>query len=420
MQNFTYGIRKKKDTLMVVTYVLLIFQMALAESKLGIISTFFNYFDEMVTVLLLIYLICFYLKHKAIEKDDFILLSLYFLLLFIGFLSFIYYKLQPLLIGIEDAFICSKFIIGYLGIKTIYKNKIEKDFVKNNFKPVSKIIIIVLFLLTLHDIFFSPLFPKFDFRYFTYSIELCFPHPTYLAASVIVIMCVLMSSYQKGDFKYLMMASFVIFMTFRSKAISFIIIFWLLYFMIYRFQIRSKIIIVPVALFGGIFAGYRKFTEYFFGDHFSARAVMLKDALILARESFPLGKGFATFGSNLSVQSYSPLYYRFGYDGIEGMSQSTASYLNDGFWQIILAQFGFFGCILMLFIILQFFCYTIQMKKTESSYIALLALNIYMLISSTAESSYFNPFSLLYFMVISFIVNQTGDKRTKYADGRQV
>ncbi len=397
-----------------IVYVCLLFQMALVDSKNSIISMFFNYFDELITIIILIVAVSKCLKKLYINKNDLKLILLFIVFLLIGLISSIYYRIQAVAIAASDAFICSKFMIAYIGIRIIFRNKMDSETMLYSLNKITKVIVFILFLLTIHDMILPPFFAKGEYRYFAESTQLCYPHATYLAAAVVALMCVLMCSLHKdgGNFKYLLMASCVVIMTLRVKAIAFILVFWLLFFTVCQFRIKSRIALTIMIITGSVYPGYKQFVSYFFTNNFSPRAVMLRDAWILAKESFPLGKGFATFGSNLSVQSYSSLYHRFGYSSFYGMSEKTASYLNDGFWQIILGQFGMIGVLLMGLIIYQFFRNTVVLKNIGTIYVAALSLNIYLIISSTAETAYFNPFSLLHFIIIAFLMNQANTYNT--------
>ena len=157
------------------------------------------------------------------------------------------------------------------------------------------------------------------------------------------------------------------------------------------------------------YLAYDQFAIYFMSGDWSARAVLFTDAVGIAKKFFPFGAGFATFGTNMSVVSYSPLYYELGYNKINGMSKLTASYLNDGFWQACLAQFGVIGVILFVALIYFLFRATLKYKISEIGamrYFSILALNIYLIIASIGELSYFSPYALVYFIVLGVIFNE--------------
>jgi len=231
-----------------------------------------------------------------------------------------------------------------------------------------------------------------------------------LAASSIAILLILADSNNKKDnIIYMALISFVIFSTFRTKAIVIVAIFWILYIMISKFKIRNKWIFAIIGIPVILFLSYNQINTYFFSSSWSARAVMLQDSIELAKQYFPFGGGFASFGTNMSAQFYSPVYYTFGYNLIPEMAPGTARYLTDGFWQAIIGQFGVIGILSFSLIIYGFFRIILKKKIEdvgEISYCSLLGLNIYLIISSIGEMAYFAPFGILYFIIYAMILNE--------------
>lgn len=74
-----------------------------------------------------------------------------------------------------------------------------------------------------------------------------------------------------------------------------------------------------------------------------------------ANSYFPLGSGFATFGSDQAARNYSRLYYQYGFNGLFGMNTEDGSFLSDTFWPMAIGQFGWIGCILYILIYIRIF-----------------------------------------------------------------
>ena len=320
---------------------------------------------------------------------------------------------QPIIACILDIFTCIKFIIGYLAVRIFWKD-IDKDFLEKNLSFFIKIIITILFILVLHDEIFNPIFPINEIRYGFRSMRLFYPHPTYLAASGIVLLIVLADMKKiNNKMLYMIMISIVIVSTLRSKAIAFTAFFWLLYILVVKLNIKSKYIYMFFGIPIIIYLGYNQILIYFFNKNWSARQVMLQDAIKIAKEYFPLGSGFASFGTNMSVVYYSPLYYKFKYNLIEGMASKNAAYLNDGFWQAVIGQFGFIGLVCFLFIIYYFFKIILSKKFDtigKDSYCSIISLNIYLVIASVGEMAYFSPYAILFFLIMAIILNESENK----------
>lgn len=68
--------------------------------------------------------------------------------------------------------------------------------------------------------------------------------------------------------------------------------------------------------------------------------------MLVLRDCFPLGSGFATYGSDQAFKHYSPLYVRFGFHHDYVLAQDTGFAMNDNFWPMLLDQFGLFGAFL--------------------------------------------------------------------------
>ena len=232
-----------------------------------------------------------------------------------------------------------------------------------------------------------------------------YPHPTYLAASCIAMMLVLAAIDDKRNIKYLVLNSIIITFTFRAKAIAFVCVFWGIYLLRYVFKITNKLPYIFSSLILSVFVGYDQFQVYFQSTGWSARAVMLVDAISLAKTYFPFGAGFGSFGTNMSVVFYSKLYNLFGYNSIYGMSETTAAYLNDGLWQAVIGQFGFLGALLFVLVIVVFFVssYTENKHSAPLRFISVVSLNIYLVIASIGEMAYFAPYAITFFMILGAI-----------------
>lgn len=401
--------KTKKEIFIEIIYILLIFQIALQCSPYNLVSKIFNYVDDIIAFICFIYVILNYFSKTKIDKLDKKILLVYLLFTIVGIISSIKTQLQSPLVCLLDLFTCSKFILGYLAIR-IYLRKCDFDFLKKSVLGITKFLVLIFFILAIHDEFMSPYFEIFDYRLFGKSIQLFYPHPTYLAAACIVFLLILSTTNKKNEnLVYMIMASIIILFTFRAKAISFVVVFWGLYLMIDVWKIKSKIIYFFASIILAGYLAYDQFLTYFMSTTWSARSVLFTDSISIAKRYFPLGAGFATFGTNMSVVAYSPLYYEFGYDQINGMSKATAAYLNDGFWQACIAQFGAIGVILFVFLIYLFLKkatnYKIQ-NVGAMRYISIISLNIYLIIASVGELAYFAPYALLYYGVLGIVLSE--------------
>ncbi|MCD8369058.1 MAG: O-antigen ligase family protein, partial [Clostridiales bacterium] len=96
----------------------------------------------------------------------------------------------------------------------------------------------------------------------------------------------------------------------------------------------------------------------------SIRSTFWKAAFQLANQYFPLGTGFASFGSDMAARYYSPIYVELGWSGTWGLGQES-DYLNDNFFASILGQFGWIGFILYLVVLAIMFFYVNKHSNTK-------------------------------------------------------
>lgn len=400
---------KFRQIIMVNIFLMCLFQMALVDYTHGILNRVVSYTDEILTAIFL--LVCIFNLNKLLkDKNDRKILTYSIILLLIGTISSMYYQYQSIVPSFIDAiFTTMKFIITYFGVKILYKRRVSEKFIFINFNFITKICTGILFLLALHDFIFQPFFQKGDYRYFTESIKLFYSHETYLAFSGIILLIIhcINLKWDKSNLLYMYMISLVILLTLRSKAIGFIIIFWGLYFWIFIIKKKRVLYLLILSIISIGFAMKEQIVNYFFTQGYSPRLIMLSDSIMLALDNFPIGTGFATFGGVMSVKYYSPVYRALGYTSYHGMNEVNSNFLYDGFWPGVISQFGFIGTIAFMGIILSFLKIALlNFKIDKQNGFGLIMILTYLFISSTSETSFFNPMSLLMFGLFGLIVLQ--------------
>lgn len=410
---------KYKISIVTIIYILLVFQMALQESKLNHISTFFKYYDDLLVLILGLKILHIIVLHKKIVINEYKILIIVITLCILGLISSILYEFQSYKAVVSDFLTCLRFSVALCGAYLWTKNNSNYNQILQQIVPCTKLIIVLLFILVINEMFIFPIFEVWDFRFFTNSTALFFPHPSYLVASSIVLMCIITLSLQKNkkNIIYLFMCSIIILSTMRSKGIAYIGVYWLLYITIIEIKVKKKILIYIASTVGAILIGYTQIIYYYFSNTWSARQVMLQDAFTIAMKHFPIGSGFATFGSNAAVEYYSPLYSLFGYNAVYGMSNETAMYLTDGFWPLVIAQFGFFSIPLIVYMIIVMFKMCNKCKKEKFGYITMLSIVMYMVIATFGELAFFSPYAAIHFSIFGIIYSNNRTMRRHYVLG---
>lgn len=80
----------------------------------------------------------------------------------------------------------------------------------------------------------------------------------------------------------------------------------------------------------------------------TSRSYLYKTSVDILKDFFPLGSGFASFGTDASGLYYSKIYSKYGLTSIDGLSQQDWFSVSDSYYPS-LAQFGIVGIILYLF-----------------------------------------------------------------------
>lgn len=365
----------------------------------------FNLIDEGVLVLLY-WFIWRNRKSSAIRENN-ILILIWTLFMLTGFVGSIVWAQQKWLAILVDAFlVTNKFMMTYLGSYIFFEK--NKDFDLETIAIPNRIIVVGLFLISIHDLLFNPWFAQVGNRRLFFNTQsLCFPHPTFLthAAVTLLIFFGYLSIKSKKVYPIEMfMASWLILVAARAKGIGFLALFWMLFIFFFIIKIKQLGLMLAVGAVSAIaFGADLIVANYMKSNVFSPRKVLFVDSVKVMNSNFLFGTGFASFVSSMANKFYSPLYKEFGYMFYTGMNPNDQQFLSDGFWPTILAQFGWIGLILFgitLVIFVRKTYYSIQTRR-ESGFVMLMVL-AYSLISSMAETSFFNPISMALFILFAY------------------
>lgn len=384
-------------------FTLLLFLMCLEDLvNISFLQFFFKHIDELLVLLCFAYLA---LHIHFVFRKKWQLLYLWLGFMAIGIISSLVYRYQaPVPSFIDAVVVINKFMVGYL---TAYVYCcLHPGALSQRLTGAARLITALLFVIALHDLVMTPFFPRGEYRYFTQSLVLMFPHSTYLSAAMVTLLVLLgYTNKNNRNIPFMLMATFIGMMTLRGKAIAFFALYWMMYLCLVIFRMRNLKALIVVGVLACIVIGYEQISDYFLTTtRYSPRQIMLKDSIPLALKHFPLGTGFGTFGSTIAAQNYSPLYTQLGYPDNRGMNPLDTAYLTDSFWPEIFAQFGLIGTLLFVGVIILFVVYSIKtLKKNLIAGFSMLMILINMLINSTAESSFFNPASFLLFIIFGML-----------------
>lgn len=115
----------------------------------------------------------------------------------------------------------------------------------------------------------------------------------------------------------------------------------------YRKDDKFKVhYLIPVAVVVAVFS-WSDIQYYFLTDSSVRKELIIKGAEV-ANMYFPLGSGFATYGSDMAQRYYSKLYDMFGWRDSWAFGVDS-TFLNDNFFASIIGQFGWIGFAIYLY-----------------------------------------------------------------------
>ena len=394
-------------------YYLIVLIILILQSGLRYLSGS-NLIDDVCVILCILAIFKNYGYFKNIYRIfEPIILTVVFLIV-LGLLSSFASGIQSLSITIMDMYISFRFIIAlFCGAMLALKS----GNVDNKLYSISKVLIYAVFGLTFINTFLIEVFPTYQTRIIPCQ-QLFFENPAEMATVAIVCMTLqILSLRNKSNsiFSTLILGSFIVVSTVRLKAIAAVAVLWIIYLFFVKKILKNKAIFYTITIIATSLVGRDTFENYYLNLN-QPRAILLLKSLYIAKDFFPLGAGFGTFGSFASRINYSSLYGKYGISGIYGLSAETGAYITDQMWATVFAQYGFVGFILFVVMFINFFKlsrrYIINDVYSFSAYLFMI---IYLMMLSLAESALFNPSELTIFFIIGYIL-MSSKIRSKKSD----
>lgn len=307
---------------------------------------------------------------------------------------------------LTDFLTCCKFPIALIA--SIYAFACSER-LSALFEIEAKILLVVMTVLGIGNLFFDfgmGSEARFGIRA---SFTFVFDHPTYLVFCAAGLTAFLMKDRER-NMPFIVMGMLVVLLSLRSKGFAFAAV-CLLLLLTFGKSNRLSVVHIALGLVAVALIGMDQYINYYQSAGY-ARGELARQAIAVANDYFPLGTGFATYGSAVTAQidNYSPLYYTYGLSTVWGLAPGAASFLSDTFWPTVLAQFGYFGLVAFAALLIALFvmCY----KAGGGSRLPVICIFAYLLISSTSESSFFNPSAAYLAMCAGLAICPAGERRS--------
>ncbi|MCC2844792.1 MULTISPECIES: hypothetical protein [Clostridium] len=373
-----------------------------------------SWFDEVITIILFILTIINFVKYP-IQKKSYLRIYIYLIfLIIIGLAGNYIYDIQKSPIAIiKDIVALLKFFIVYIYAERYISLKKSQKIIKKILKFVRIYLIFLMIFAIINQ--FTNIGMDSGYRGVIKTYMFMYSHSTFMVASVIAVSSILIGDGIKKNWLYLCMATIILCFSMRAKAFIYIITVSILYIVVngkYHFinhhsikktsnrLLKTGVLIAVV----GLIINRDKITAYWDWGLMAARPALYIVGFKIMFDYFPLGSGFGTFGSSISGEFYSSLYYKYGIQNTSGLIKSEGyKYMADTYWPYIIAQYGLVGMILYMLGLYEILKLIIQDTKSDTDcFIASISLFIYLIISCFVESGFTNASIILIAFVLGY------------------
>lgn len=362
-----------------------------------------SYWDELLTIISLVY--CGYLGlNKKLYRYDVFILIVFIIIAVIGFLSNIVNRITTDLSSILVDFVAlMKLPAPFLAAKYLAAEDKHKN-IAGYMRGISKLFIFAAFIFGTISLFVD-LGMSGEERY---GIE-SFYFITYnegrlglITAAMLLI--ILMTEKNRKKQIFYEFCSIMVMLYTTKGTIYIIVIVYLLLLIMWRksYKLKPGNIIVLVA---GILSASVYQIRTYLTNLESPRMIFLRYGFVTANNYFPLGSGFSTFGSAEAGKNYSSLYYLYGFDDIWGLSQEYDMFLNDCYIGMIVGQFGYIGLVLFIIgMLLIFLLINRSYNLSKQSKALVLGVFLALVVSSVGSAIIKSEIGVFCFIVIGLYI----------------
>ena len=378
----------KHDMTCIELLALITFNLLLFQPIIEIILPPFSYYDEILAVSSLLSLFFSMAMRKSrFTREMKIALCLLFAIVVIGlFGNFLSGIVSDTFFILVDILACSKFFIIYFALKSILGN--TSYFVSYMARESKVLLVLMLACLAINQ--FVDIGMTYEMRYGLKAFQFVFIHPTHMVTLSLACMAFIYSDASNGWKKYIGIALVLMAMSLRSRWVALALVIVLIIIFVKKGSTRAPFVVIGVGSVSAFLVGQAQMSVYYGSASESARGHLMTTALSVFQNFFPLGAGFASFGSGVTKTIYSPLYYQYGLQNVYGLAPNNPSYLTDTFWPVVLAQFGFLGLIIWLLLLIMLVVDFYRLGIASGMLVLSLTMIAAILISTTASGSIFS------------------------------
>lgn len=383
--------------------ILLLFQSAF-NAQLGI-----TIIDETIAVVLfLYYLYRKYIRHSEISKEENRALICIYLFFLLGAIStFVYNYQENIFYGLVSGLFSCKAFLSFFGARLLFaKCKVNRKHLIGFLHFAECSLIISALFLIVHRIY--PIFPASGLKFNIIVTKFIFNSSTELMCfSILMLLLTIyirsLLGLKKAIFKNYIPAIILAINAINYKGLGFYSLLFLVMIclpFVKKFKLRYLLIFVPFVIFVTLDQ------LEFYSNITSSRGALIFYSFIIAKDHFPLGAGFGTYGTEFSRNVYSPLYSMYGLSNIWGLTMDHPSYITDTMWSGIIGETGYLGLVSILVFFIFIFKYISSQKYLNRRCMAVqYLLIVYGIIECFGDSIFMSARGVTIFVLLAFFIS---------------
>lgn len=354
------------------------------QSLLERIIPIFKWYDEILALLIFIFAVSEGVYKGIIKKNKYyILMSVCIIVyLFLGTVSTYIYQYQSLGISAVGAFLSIKWFLlmvgGYAFCDTFLSREDLYAIKKGIY--VDTVLYFVWEILSLSHILTN--------AYSIYQWDLC--------AKGVFIAGIVLLTWQRTRMDYitLLITLFMELASSRAKGYAAFVLIIACFIWIVCKGKKLSFVEMGLVMIAAITVAWDKIYFYYIqgSQQDYARFRMTATSIDIARDYFPLGTGWSTYGSYYAAEIYSPVYYLYGIDKHPELGVVNKAFLNDNYWPTVIAENGWLGFMAMiLFILLLLMVIQKIYYINQNAYAVGILILFYMMVTTVEETGFAQP-----------------------------
>ncbi len=343
-------------------------------------------FFVILLIVIFLFFTIFMPQKLVLNRNDIKILFILVVMVIIGVLGNIKFKyVESYTFIITDIIDFLKFPLTFVLLKILQFDKLFAESYLKVGNKIVKLVVCLMFICGLiSQVVNIGMTPNGRVWHGIKAYSFLFSHPTYYVATCIFILGLLISENKQKNTIFEIILIISTLLGLRTKGLI-VIVMYLVIKIFHKFFKEHRLIFGSSSLLIAYLVGKIKLQEYMAFSN-SARESAYRESMQIIGNHFPFGSGFASFGSYLSGTAGSTIYAR--YPIVEGFNQFgyPTALLGDTGYPYYIAQFGFIGVILFVYLL-----FLIYKSLVEVNFnIASIVIFLYLIVALTSESSLLN------------------------------